>query len=242
MGTVTDAVRPLHPGAYLQCASWIVETSDGILLIDPGSGCEDTRLVANLDALGHAPGDVTHVLITHCHCDHAMGATFWQRAGAILVASQPCAAALAEAHRFIWGEHPELIRPITVDRPFDDGDAFTVGGLTVTALSTPGHTPGGATYLVDGPGERGAFTGDLLMHDGGPGWAGEGQYDPEALLQSLDRLAACGIRRAWPGHGQPIDEVAAWLQVGRDRGRSGDWHPTRAWQTMEVPPALRHPA
>ena len=34
--------------------------------------------------------------------------------------------------------------------PVRDGDAFTVGGLKITPRLTPGHSPGGTTYVVEG--------------------------------------------------------------------------------------------
>ncbi|MFA6291916.1 MAG: hypothetical protein WC637_09060 [Victivallales bacterium] len=45
-------VKAVHPGAYMQCCSYLVESLDGALLIDPGSGCVETELLSNLAKAG----------------------------------------------------------------------------------------------------------------------------------------------------------------------------------------------
>jgi glyoxylase-like metal-dependent hydrolase (beta-lactamase superfamily II) len=217
-------VHQLHPGGGLQCTVWLIAAPHGLILVDPGAGEEDAALRANLGRLGFVPEQVTHVLITHCHVDHALGAGGWQRRGARLVASAPGARFLAAAHPFAWCEHPERIPHIQVDLPLADGETLTAAGLSVRGLLTPGHTPDSMTYLLEPvAGERLAFTGDLLMADGRPGWVGKGQYAPDALRASLDRLLALGLTRVYPGHGEPIADVAGWLQRGLARARAGEW-------------------
>lgn len=235
----TATIHLLHPGAYMQCTAWLIEGPEGLILVDTGSGCEEEKLLANLQHLGFTPEQVTHALITHCHCDHSIGAKRWRRFGTRIVASARCAEYLESADPIIWGEHPDLIPKNPVDIRLQDSETLTAAGLTIQGIDTPGHTLGSMTYLIDGEDKRLAFTGDLLLFEGVPGWAGKGQYDAESLLASLQRLLALSLTRVHPGHGAAIDEVDAWLRRGIGLGRAGEWHPNSKWQTMEVPEALQ---
>jgi glyoxylase-like metal-dependent hydrolase (beta-lactamase superfamily II) len=96
-------------------------------------------LAAKADELGL---DVTHILLTHHHHDHvaALGDALGR---------WPDAKVLA---------HPEERVPGTTG-DLNPGDELRVGGLTVTALHTPGHTAGMLGLLVDGE----LFTGDTLF-------------------------------------------------------------------------------
>ncbi len=81
------------------------------------------------------------VIETHAHADHITSAGMMrQRTGAKIVFG---AAAGVDG----------------VDIALEDGDTFDIGGFTVTALATPGHTSGCTSYVVDGN----VFTGDALL-------------------------------------------------------------------------------
>ena len=76
------------------------------------------------------------------------------------------------------------------------GDTVTVGGLTLTVMHTPGHTPGSSCYIGDGV----IFSGDTLFA-GGAGRTDFPGGDEAALRRSLKRLAALeGDYRVFPGH------------------------------------------
>lgn len=103
---------------------------------------------------------------------------------------------------------------IPLDRLLADGEVFRWQGREITCLATPGHSPGGMTYVLK-DGERAcAFSGGL-MHDGAKltNW-----YDSEwdygfakgldALIESVDRLAGLRLSWAFPSQGPPIADAA----------------------------------
>ncbi len=124
-------------GAYL------ITTARGHILIDGGPAQAAPVIAANVAALGFAMRDVRILLNTHAHFDHSGGLARLQRlSGAEVIASAADRAAL-ESGRFPYGPAGAIASPpVRVDRVIGDGEAVTLGGATLTAHLTPGHTPG----------------------------------------------------------------------------------------------------
>lgn len=138
-------------GAYL------ITTPDGHFLLDGGFAQSAPQIIANIETLGFDIGDVRYLLNSHAHYDHAAGLARLQReSGAAMVASEADRAAL-EAGRFPYGPSSNVsFPPIRVDRVVGDGETLTLGGVTLTAHVTPGHTPGCTSWSMDVVGADGA--------------------------------------------------------------------------------------
>lgn len=129
------------------------------------------------------------VCLTHGHSDHADGLE------RILARWQVPVYLGAEDETLLsWRPPTGLVSP-------EDGTRFTVGQLTVTCLRTPGHTPGGICYQVEGAGQPLCFVGDTLF-------AGSiGRANPFPLypthLDSVRRrvLSLAPAHLLLPGHG-----------------------------------------
>src|SRR5512140_2773619 len=63
-------------------ASYLIRTGDAVILIESGPGSTQMGLEAGLAKQGLSPRDVTHVLLTHIHLDHAGAAGWMARQGA----------------------------------------------------------------------------------------------------------------------------------------------------------------
>ena len=140
------------------------------------------------------------VLLTHAHFDHVGGAAALQAMGAKIFCS--------EKEKALVGTGADLFDmagisrvPFTVDGTLRDGEILNVCGLSVRAISTPGHTAGGMCYLVRGADGTGAlFTGDTLFA-GSIGRTDFPTGDMAALRKSLKRLAALeGDFPVYAGH------------------------------------------
>lgn len=182
-----------------------VSGRDGTLVVDPLIAPAHARLVeAALAARGLPP--VTHALLTHHHTDHALGAGWFARRGAVCACHAACAVAMAAQHpAAVAGRRQDpALAPLFADAEphapavtFGDGWRVDLGGLVVEALHLGhGHTAGDAVVHV--PSEGLVAGGDLLF-------AGYHFNYEEAsvggLLPALDRLAALGAHRVVPGHG-----------------------------------------
>lgn len=77
-----------------------------------------------------------------------------------------------------------------------DGDRFVLGGRTIMALHTPGHSPGHMCFFEP---DRGyLFSGDLIYS--GTLYANYQSTDPDDYLKSVERMAELSVRRLFPGH------------------------------------------
>ena len=95
--------------------------------------------------------------------------------------------------------------PLGGATPVHDGDTFTVGGLTITARLTPGHSPGGTTYVVTGIAPALAVVGDALFA-ASMGGVGPEKY-ADALRANREKIFSLSNDTAiLPGHG-PVTTV-----------------------------------
>ena len=139
--------------------------------------------------------DVTHVLLTHHHHDHVA------ELGKVLD-RWPDAAVLAHPEESVTGVTGEL----------NPDDEVTIGGLTVRALHTPGHTAGMLALLVDGE----LFTGDTLFKGSVGGVRAPGSTSYEDLKHSImEVLLTLPLdTTVRPGHTDPTT-VADELESNR---------------------------
>ena len=156
-----------------------VEPDGGVTVVDCGESRASPRIVAGLAAIGKSPADVTHILLTHVHSDHAGGASALVQATGADVAVHADEAELAEA-----GRTPTMnpatfggrllnrlasgrFEPVAVARRLVDGDVLDVGG-GLRIVHTPGHSPGHVSLLHEPT--RVLITGDALFNVLGVRW------------------------------------------------------------------------
>jgi glyoxylase-like metal-dependent hydrolase (beta-lactamase superfamily II) len=160
-------------GANLVNSFAFAEPDGSLTLIDTGyRGSGPRRVAAALQSLGKRPDQVSRILLTHAHADHAGGALRVQRSTGARIAMHD-----DEAQWLRDGRTPHLDRSTVAGRLMDrwrpklevcdvsstfrDGDVLDVaGGLRV--LHTPGHTPGHCSLLHEPTGVL--ITGDSLFN------------------------------------------------------------------------------
>jgi hydroxyacylglutathione hydrolase len=130
---------------------------------------------------------ITHVLLTHHHHDHVA------ELGAVT-------SRFPDAQVLIHPDERELVDGATGD--LNPGEELSIGGLTVQAVHTPGHTRGMLSLLVDG---KEVFTGDTLFKNsvGGVRAPGHTTYADlkRSIMEVLLELPPDTIIR--PGHTDP---------------------------------------
>ncbi len=125
---------------------------------------------------------------THVHADHLSGAPYIQSKLGGKIGIGRNITVVQETFGKVFNEGTEFQRDGSqFDALFDDGDTYQIGGMTVLALHTPGHTPACMTHVVGDA----AFVGDtLFMPDGGSARADFPGGDAGTLYDSIQRVLA----------------------------------------------------
>ena len=139
-----------------QASCHLIDTGDGLILIDPGYENTLYLVLDSIYKLGFRPEQIKYIINTHWHWDHTEAtAALAELSGAKTLVGR-------------WDEE-NAKRYFTPDILVKDGDALTLGNTTMTFLETPGHTKGtislffhtrenGTTYRVGMFGGAGANT------------------------------------------------------------------------------------
>jgi hypothetical protein len=131
-------------------SSFLIVTSEGLILLDTGHSQMLPQVNANIEKLGFKPKNVKFLLNSHAHFDHCGGfAEFKRQTGAAIVASKLDGALKKRGGKgdFHWGDDLAY-EPVTPDRYVGDGDRVELGGVTITAHLTPGHTMGCTSWSM----------------------------------------------------------------------------------------------
>ncbi len=199
----------------LGCASYLIgdEHAGVAAVVDPRF-----EIDAYLELAWYMGVRIEHIFETHNHADHVSGH------GRLAAAT----GAAIHIHREAQPSYEHL--------PFDDGDEFALGALTVRALHTPGHRPEHTAFaLVDT--RRGAepwavLTGDsLFVGDiARPDLAVDEEEGARGIFRSLrDRLLALpGEVEVWPGHlgGSMCGGPGMDMKIASTIGYERDHNPT----------------
>jgi glyoxylase-like metal-dependent hydrolase (beta-lactamase superfamily II) len=173
----------------------IVYEDDRCLLVDLGDG----SVLTKLDELGLRPD---HLVFTHHHRDQACG---------IGLVPTGMRMGVPEMERWLFEDvgrywrdganrwhlynfHPHhlaLAESTEVTESYSDGNHFAWGPATITVISTPGHTDGSMSYLIEVDGKRICFSGDLIYDGEGRLWE---LYSLQKGMETTDYHGFMGSR------------------------------------------------
>lgn len=164
---------------------------DSVLDYDPKSGRTSTqsadKIIARVQELG---AQVQWILETHVHADHLSAAPYLQQVlgGKLAIGSR--ITQVQDTFGKLFNLDSEFARDGSqFDRLLVDGDVLMIGGLKLTAMHTPGHTPACMTYVVSNASQQVAFVGDtLFMPDYGTARCDFPGGDARTLYQSINKI------------------------------------------------------
>ena len=140
----------IHYVGAREVTSFLITTAGGHILLDAGFVETAPQILANIRKLGFRPEDVKVLLSSQAHFDHAGGFAELKRAtGARLEVMEGDAEQIERGGKgdFAFGDR-FLFPPAKPDRVLHDRDVVTVGGTSMKAVRTPGHTRGCTTWTM----------------------------------------------------------------------------------------------
>ena len=148
--------RPFHvagPIYYVGSegiAAYLVQTRAGLILLDGGLEENVPLVERNIAALGFKLRDVKLMIATHAHYDHVAALAGLKRDTGAVFSSSP-----GDRRAYETGTPPSetnygVIRfpAVRVDNVLVDGRPVMLGGVSVTPVFTPGHTPGCTSWTM----------------------------------------------------------------------------------------------
>lgn len=146
-------------------AAYLVKTTRGAILLDGTMSANAPGIERNIAAAGVKLRDVKYILISHAHFDHVEGvAALAKVTGARVLAGRGDVAAMRE------GVPPGEVSYGVIKFPavpqtqgVGDGQRITLGSTTLTAIATPGHTPGCTSYRMTSGGKTVLFACSLTV-------------------------------------------------------------------------------
>lgn len=129
-------------------AAYVLKTSDGLIVIDAIYPKEE-MFKAIEDAIidvGWNPENIKKLVITHGHFDHC-GCGKW------LVEKYHPKTYLSKVDDEFWEKHPffpdrpDTWKDFKIDEYVGEGDEIRLGDTVIKVLETPGHTPGGLSFI-----------------------------------------------------------------------------------------------
>jgi glyoxylase-like metal-dependent hydrolase (beta-lactamase superfamily II) len=162
--------------------------SQGISLVDTGSGIAPNLLAPQLEQLGLRIETTIKVVITHGHLDHT---------GGLAEVSEQCSPQVLIHEKDSVATEPFRIKSTNY---LMDGDLIQLGRRDFTVLHTPGHTEGSICLHND----EIILSGDTAFPGGYFGRTDLPSGNWQQLLDSLSRLAQLNVRIMLPGHGEPL--------------------------------------
>lgn len=215
-------------------ASYLIVGERGLALVDVGSAATVDALLAGVRAAGFDPVDITHLLLTHVHLDHAgaAGALVQRLPRARVYVHRIGAPHLIDPTRLmssaarIYGDRMERLwghmAPVPEDRLdiVDDGDEIRVGARTLRALYTPGHAIHHIALYDEAHGV--AFPGDVAgVSIEGVNFVRPPTPPPDLSLEdwdaSITRLEALRLERLYLPHFGVVDAPAQHFATLRRR-------------------------
>jgi len=181
------------------CSSHLIDTGEGLILLDTGCRAELPWLLDSIWRLGFNPHEIKKIIISHAHHDHygAARSLVYLTGAKTYISRVDGEDMLASSERIDKMNH-QRIPPDEVfqaDILLDDGDIIELGNTKIRCVLTPGHTVGVMSHFWD------VYRGNESKHVGIYGGAGFGmlsekslrhngmpQYLRKSFLDSIDKV------------------------------------------------------
>ncbi len=183
-------IRKVVTGIYgSNCYIVMDKNTNEAIVLDPGGDVDD--IVKAIDTIG---AKVKYILLTHGHLDHTSGV-------AQLKTITNAVVCMSKKDDDLITKGVNLFGPLIeggADKLLKNGEIIRISNLAITCIDTPGHTPGGMSFLI----KNCAFTGDTLFA-GSIGRTDFAGGDFNTIITSIKSKLLCLPENTivYPGHG-----------------------------------------
>jgi glyoxylase-like metal-dependent hydrolase (beta-lactamase superfamily II) len=209
---VVTAVSPLvrrlvapNPSVFTftGTCSYIIGEGE-VAILDPGPD-DEAHLSALLAAI--AGERVAYIVVTHTHRDHSSLAGRLRSVTRAPIVGARAHVARPGAPEGLDSAHDQNYSP---DAVLADAETLAFGGVTLTAIATPGHAANHVAFAL--PDEKALFSGDHVM-----AWSTTVVAPPDGSMSdymaSLEKLRARDEQIYWPGHGGPVTDPNRYVRA-----------------------------
>lgn len=185
-------VKRVVAGIYgANCYIIMDENINEALVLDPGGDVDD--ILKGIEELG---AKIKYIFLTHGHVDHTSGVELLKNLVKADVAINERDSELINRGAYLYGPLLEGKEP---EFYLNHGDKYTVGNIEIECIETPGHTPGGMSFII----EDSVFTGDTLFY-GSIGRTDLEGGNQDTILKSIknELLTLSDDTIVYPGHGR----------------------------------------
>ena len=190
----------LAPSIYYVGNEWVgaflVDAKeDGLILIDTCVFENVYLTIEMICELGYDPKKIRHIMLTHCHVDHAGGAKALQElSGAKIWLSEQDDQFKDEPANYEM-DSTFYVPPYKVDEYYDDNRVLHFGDVTIQTVLTPGHTPGTTSFFITSPDEEGKMLVSAVHGGVGPLTMQKDYLEKYDLPRDLPQQFIDGCRR-----------------------------------------------
>lgn len=218
MERVTDGVYQVKKGFR----AFVIDGDEGLTLIDTGLPNRSSAFAEGINSIGRSVKDITSIVLTHNHSDHAgSAAELTSQSEAAVYCSPNDARAVRGLERaptppFLDRTPLQILKPlmrllpsadpVEVDHEIEVGTVLRLPEDLV-AIATPGHTSGHMSFRLDRSGGI-LFVGDAAAHKSGAVKRGFFNRSTTDIDQSIREIAKLDFEIACFGHSDPIPQGA----------------------------------
>lgn len=203
-GDLNGITFDLQGALWNDANSYILKTSEGLILFDCGCGDTMDQIFENIRYWDLSPNDIKYCLLTHPHLDHAGGAHILKDKGVKIIAIEETASAVASGDERCCGYlYHKTFQPVEVDQVVSDEDYLNLLGVRIRVMHFPGHTMGCTAYSFIHENKHMVVSGDIIgtLLAGDFGWDGSIDFDKKVYTESLRKFATVDMDIMLPGHG-----------------------------------------
>ncbi len=217
------------------CA-YLLDTGEGLILIDTGYRASFYLLLNNIWSLGFRPEDIRMILLSHWHWDHVNGCRY-------LHEMSGCRVFLSREDEVMhqkWKDNTDELPMVDYEVTdfYDNSATIDLGRFSIHTKLTPGHTPGATTFWFDDTDETTGVTYRCAMHGG----IGTGMMKPANLaywslteemahqfVSDCEEMAQWPVTIMLPSH---INQANVGPNIPEDRNDYSVWVADYPWKEI----------